>query len=101
MSLTASRTRPQYKNKTNPTPSTHSNTKPPINITKTPLSILIPRNQPNTRPPLQPNMNPTLLALILAISAVSVAAAPIPLQDVVEGLVSQPYKQDAVPEFAF
>jgi hypothetical protein len=97
MSLTASRTRPQYKNKTNPTPSTHSNIKLPINITKTPLSILISRNQPNTRPPpLQPNMNPTLLALILAISAVSVSAAPIPLQDVVEGLVSPLYKQDAV-----
>jgi hypothetical protein len=46
-------------------------------------------------------MNPTLLALILAITAVSVSAAPIPLQDVVEGLVSQLYKQDAVQEFAF
>lgn len=80
MSLTNLRPELTYKSKANPTPSTlKTSITYQASQTTTPTSTRLPTS----------NMNPTLLALILAISAVSVSAAPIPLQDVVEDLVSR------------
>jgi hypothetical protein len=103
-------TEPAYKNNANPTRQSEyifclhqPKHKPSLRSASTqlPLSSKKPVSQLPACPPPQPNMNPTLLSLLLAITA-AVSAAPIPQnQGPFDGLVSPPSIRQATSYKSF